>query len=108
MGGETFLQTSKHDKNPPQWILSTVHYVRWGWGELEPQPGISIRRFLDKVLKETHASGQKLAFGVMCCSTMRKTIRTIPNGKGLAARKLIADYEGHGPFPIPDMDDPIV
>ena len=39
IGWETFHQTSKQDKNLPSWIPSTIHYARWGWGELEPQPG---------------------------------------------------------------------
>ena len=39
MGWETFHRTSKADKNLPSWIPSTVHYARWGWRELEPQPG---------------------------------------------------------------------
>ena len=59
------------DKNLPSWIPSTVQYARWGWRELEPQPGKIDYTFLDKVLKESHDSGQKLAFRVMCCSTTR-------------------------------------
>jgi hypothetical protein len=39
MGWETFGRTNKQDKNLPSWIPSTVRYDRWGWGELEPQPG---------------------------------------------------------------------
>ena len=39
MGWQTFHRTSKQDKNLPPWIPSTVHYARWGWRELEPQPG---------------------------------------------------------------------
>ena len=46
----------------------TVQYARWGWRELEPQPGKIAYDFLDKVLKESHESGQTLAFRVMCCS----------------------------------------
>jgi len=61
MGWETFHRTSRQDRNLPSWIPSTVHYIRWGWGELEPQPGTIdfVRR--DRVLKQTHDSGQKLA-----------------------------------------------
>src|SRR3972149_6389890 len=54
MGWETFHRTSKQDKNLPSWIPSTVHYARWGWRELEPQPRKIDYAFLDKVLKETH------------------------------------------------------
>ena len=39
IGWETFHQTSKQDKSLPKWIPSTIQYARWGWGELEPQPG---------------------------------------------------------------------
>ena len=45
-----------------------VHYARWGWAELEPEPGKIDYAFLDKVLKETHDSAEQLAFRVMCCS----------------------------------------
>ena len=104
MGWETFHQTSKQDKSLPKWIPSTIHYARWGWGELEPQPGKLNTEFLDKVLKETHDSGQKLAFRVMCCSTYKGH----PYHPKWCGKELQADYEGQGPFPIPDMDDPAV
>lgn len=104
MGWETFHQTSKQDRNLPKWIPSTIQYARWGWGELEPQPGKLNTEFLDKVLKETHDSGQKLAFRVMCCSTDKGH----PYHPKWCGKELQADYEGQGPFPIPDMDDPAV
>lgn len=108
IGWETFHRTSKQDKTLPSWIPSTVHYIRWGWGELEPEPGKLNTEFLDKVLKATHASGQKLAFRVMCCSTY-KGHPYHPNWlKDIGGKELIADHEGDGPFPIPDMDDPVV
>lgn len=69
MGWETFHRTSKQDRGLPSWIPSTVHYARWGWGALEPQPDRLNTGFLNNVLAETRASGQKLAFRVMCCST---------------------------------------
>ncbi len=69
MGWETFHHTARQDKNLPPWIPSTMHYNRWGWRELEPGPGHLNTAFLDKVLRETRESGQKLAFRVMCCST---------------------------------------
>ena len=43
MGWETFHHMSKQDKNLPSWIPSTIQYARWGWGELEPQPGLMKR-----------------------------------------------------------------
>ena len=66
MGWETFHHTSKQDNSLPSWIPSTIHYARWGWGELEPEPGKLNTAFPDKVLKETHDSGQKLAFRSPC------------------------------------------
>jgi hypothetical protein len=71
MGWETFHHPAKQDKNLPSWIPSTVQYARWGWGELEPQPGKLNTVLIDKVLKESHDSGQKLAFRAMCCSTSK-------------------------------------
>jgi len=53
MGWETFHETRKQDKSLPTWIPSTIQYARWGWGELEPQPGKLNTEFLEKVLKDT-------------------------------------------------------
>ncbi|MGA2032234.1 MAG: DUF4832 domain-containing protein [Thermoguttaceae bacterium] len=108
MGWETFGQTSKQDRSLPSWIPSTIHYERWGWGELESRPGKINSDFLDKVLKETRDSGQKLAFRVMCCSTTRNAPYHPKWLKEVGGKELIADYEGQGPLPIPDMDDPVV
>ena len=107
MGWETFHQTSKQDRSLPKWIPSTIQYARWGWGELEPQPGKLNTEFLDKVLKETHDSGQKLAFAVMCCSTIHNAPYHPKWLKEIGGRELMADYESSS-FPIPDMDDPAV
>jgi hypothetical protein len=108
VGWETFHCTRKQDKSLPSWIPSTIHYARWGWGELEPQPGRLNTQFLDKVLKETRDAGQKLAFRVMCCSTSPNAPYHPRWIKDVGGRELQADYGGHGPFPIPDMDDPVV
>jgi len=32
MGWETFGRPADKDKNLPDWITSTIHYTRWGWG----------------------------------------------------------------------------
>ncbi|MCL5282528.1 MAG: hypothetical protein M1376_21785, partial [Planctomycetes bacterium] len=32
IGWETFGRTRDKDRNLPDWIPSTVHYERWGWG----------------------------------------------------------------------------
>jgi len=108
MGWETFHHTAKQEKNLPSWIPSTVHYARWGWGELEPRPGTINDAFLDKVLWETREAGQKLAFRVMCCSTdvghpyQPKWLREI------GGREIETRYDGDGPFVVPDLDDPTV
>lgn len=108
MGWETFHRTSRQDKNLPSWIPSTVHYARWGWGELEPQPGKIDYVFLDKILKETHDSGQQLAFRVMCCSTSKGRPYHPQWLKEVGGHELVADHNGVAPLLIPDMDDPIV
>lgn len=108
MGWETFHRTSKADKNLPPWIPSAVQYARWGWRELEPQPGKIAYEFLDKALKESLESGQKLAFRVMCCSPYKGRPYHPAWLKELGGRELMADHHGEGPFPIPDMDDPAI
>lgn len=107
MGWQTFHRTSKQDKTLPDWIPSTVHYARWGWGKVEPKPGEIDTAFLDRVLKETRESGQTLAFRVMCCATggepyHPKWLREV------GGREIMTEYEGQGPVPVPDLDDPVV
>lgn len=108
MGWETFHRTSKADNNLPSWIPSTVQYARWGWRELEPQPGKIAYDLLDRTLKESHDSGQKLAFRVMCCSPYKGRLYHPDWLKDIGGRILIADHKGMAPLPIPDMDDPII
>jgi hypothetical protein len=107
MGWETFHRTSKQDKNLPAWIPSTIQYARWGWRELEPEQGKLNTDFLERVLQETHDSGQKLAFRVMCCSTTHNSPYHPKWLKEIGGKELRAFYESES-FPIPDMDDPIV
>ena len=108
MGWETFHRTSKQDKNLPSWIPSTIHYARWGWGVLEPQPGMIDTDFLDKVLRETHDAGQKLAFRVMCCATTKGRPYHPAWLKDVGGKEILADHDGVEPLPIPDMDDSVV
>ena len=108
MGWETFHRTSKQDKALPSWIPSTIHYARWGWRELEPQPGKLNTEFLDRTLKMTHDSGQKLAFRVMCCSTSTNRPYHPQWLREIGGKELQCDHNGSGPFLIPDLDDPIV
>ncbi len=107
VGWETFHRTSREDRTLPSWIPSTIHYARWGWSELESQPGQINTAFLDKTLRETHDAGQKLAFRVMCCSTTRGSPYHPAWLKQIGGRELMAGY-GSSSYPIPDMDDPAV
>jgi len=108
MGWETFHRTSKADKNLPSWIPSTVQYARWGWRELEPQPGKIAYDYLDGVLKETRDAGQMLAFRVMCCSSSPRQPyhpQWLPDIGG----KVVTTRYGSGPeLEVPVLDDPEV
>ena len=108
MGWETFHRTANNDKNLPSWILSTVHYARWGWRELEPEKSKIAYDMLDGVLKETREAGQKLAFRVMSCSPDKGHPYHPDWLREIGGRILVADHNGVAPLPIPDMDDPII
>lgn len=108
MGWETFHATRDKDKNLPDWIPSTVHYARWGWGTLEPGPGKIDYAFLDKVLQETRRAGQRLAFRVMCCSTTRGQPYHPAWLEKIGGKVPIVDYESQKELPVPDLDDPLV
>jgi len=108
IGWQTFHVTGTHDKNLPEWLPSTVHYARWGWGTLEPQAGRLDTGFLDRVLKESRAAGQRFAFRVMCCSTSRRDPYFPAWLKDVGGRILEVEY-GAGPkMPVPDLDDAVV
>ncbi|MDI6448990.1 DUF4832 domain-containing protein [Anaerobaca lacustris] len=108
MGWQTFHHTREQDRNLPDWIPSTVHYARWGWGRLEPRPGEIDYAFLDGVLQETRAAGQQLAFRVMCCSTSPGRPYHPDWLADVGGRILIADYGTQKELAIPDLDDPEV
>ncbi|NUQ62964.1 MAG: hypothetical protein HUU20_10770 [Pirellulales bacterium] len=95
MGWETFHRTCKADNNLPSWIPSTVQYARWGWRELEPQPGKVAYDFLDRVLKESHDSGQELAFWVMYGSPYKGRLDYPDWLKEIGGRILIAGRQRH-------------
>ena len=108
MGWQTFGRTAKNDKNLPSWIPSTVHYARWGWGELEPERGRIDYSFLDNVLAETRKSGQTLAFRVMCCSTNPSHPYHPEWLQGIGGR-IIKTQRKDGPsVEVPDLDDPVI
>jgi hypothetical protein len=108
MGWETFHRASKDDPNLPPWLPSTVLYARWGWNELETQPGELNTAFLDKTLRDAHDSGQKLAFRVMCCSTNLGHPYFPAWLQDVGGKILVSDHRGVEPLLIPDLDDPIV
>jgi hypothetical protein len=108
MGWETFAKSSRQDRNLPAGIPSTVLYARWGWGTVEPRPNQLNTAFIDGLLAEAHASGQKLAFRIMCCSPYAG--RPYHPGwlKEIGGRLLVVDHRGVESLPIPDLDDPII
>jgi hypothetical protein len=108
MGWETFHRTRDKDKSLPDWIPSTVHYARWGWGTLEPEPGKIDYAFLDEILKETRQAGQRLAFRAMCCSTTPGHPYHPAWLESVGGKVLIADHGSQKNLPIPDLDDSIV
>ena len=108
IGWQTFHRTRDKDKSLPAWLPSTVHYARWGWGQLEPRPGQIDHAFLDGVLAESRAAGQTLAFRVMCCSTTPKRPYHPAWLKGVGGRILTCRYSGGQTLEVPDLDDPIV
>jgi len=109
IGWQTFHRTRTQDKSLPEWLPSTLHYARWGWGTLEPQPGKIDHAFLDKVLKDSRDAGQQLAFRVMCCSTTPRDPYFPKWLRDAGGRILETQYGDGGPtLPVPDLDDPIV
>ena len=106
IGWETFHTTRDKDRRLPDWIPSTIHYARWGWGVLEPRPGEIDFAFLDNILQETRAAGQKLAFRVMCCSTRPDEPYHPAWLKDAGGKVLTVDYSGQKGLTVPDLDDP--
>ncbi|MGQ9573827.1 MAG: DUF4832 domain-containing protein [Thermoguttaceae bacterium] len=106
MGWQTFHRTAPQDKSLPAWIPSTVHYARWGWGQLEPEQGQIDYAFLDGVLRQTREAGQTLAFRVMCCSTTPRQPYH-PGWLRQTGGRIIRTQRRDGPsVEIPDLDDP--
>jgi hypothetical protein len=108
MGWETFAVAAKHDKSLPDWIPSTILYIRWSWIDLEPQPGKLNTDLIDGTLKEARESGQKIAFRVRCCSNQAGSPAHPAWLKELGGRELQARYNRYPAVLIPDLDDPIV
>ena len=108
VGWQTFHRTRDKDPSLPAWLPSTVHYARWGWGQLEPQPGKLDHAFLDGVLAESRAAGQTLAFRVMCCSTTPKRPYHPAWLKGVGGRILQCRRRDGPTVEVPDLDDPVI
>ena len=86
MGWETFHHTSRQDETLPAWIPSTVHYARWGWGELGAAAGPaqhSVSR--QGAARRPTTPARRLAFRVMCCSTTPP--RTLPTRMAQGGRR---------------------
>lgn len=109
IGWETFGYPAKADKNLPVGIPSTILYVRWGWAQLEPQPGKLNTELLESMLTKARESGQKLALRVKCCNARKGAADHPAWLKEVGGRELLVDYAG-GPaeIAIPDFDDPTV
>jgi len=107
MGWETFHRTRDKDRSLPDWIPSTIHYARWGWDTLEPEPGKIDFAFLDAVLEETRQAGQRLAFRVMCCSTRPGDPYHPAWLADVGGRVLLSDYSDTKDLAIPDLDDAV-
>ncbi len=108
MGWQTFHTAAKGDRQLPAWIPSTVHYVRWGWGKLEPQQGVIDEAFLDQTLQDTRASGQTLAFRVMCCSSSPRDPYHPRWLRDIGGQVVMTGYENGRELEVPVLDDPVV
>ena len=108
MGWETFHHTADDDRNLPAGFPSTVHYLRWGWGTLEPTQGQIDFALLDNTLRQTRAANQQLAFRVMCCSTTPSRPYH-PAWLQSAGGKVATTRYGRGvKLEVPLLDDPTV
>ena len=108
IGWQTFHRIRDKDRNLPKWLPSTIHYARWGWGTLEPEPGKLDYEFLDEILKETRQAGQRLAFRAMCCSTSPGRPYHPAWLKDVGGKILTSDHGNQKNLLIPDLDHPIV
>lgn len=109
IGWETFGYTATKDRNLPNWLPSSLCYVRWGWGRIEPRPGSIDMDLINGMLAEARAAGQKLAVRVKGCNPRKGAAEHPAWLKDVGGRELLVDYGG-GPaeISIPDMDDPVV
>ena len=105
VGWETFHRTAARDRNLPDWIPSTVMYVRWYWKVLEPERG-RLSGVIDAALAEARGAGQKLAFRVKCCGTGKDEMYCPGWLKEIGCGGGLATY-GSGTYWVPDMDDPV-
>lgn len=105
-GWETFHRPADQDRNLPDWLPSTVYYLRWGWREVEPQPDQLNTKLIDDTLAAARRAGQTVAFRIMCCSST-------PNGPYHPAwltkvgGKVLKTTYGGPELEVPDLDDPV-
>jgi hypothetical protein len=105
MGWQTFHHFADDDPNLDG-LPSGAAYFRFYWRELEPREGQIDFAKLDDLLAHAHRAGQKLSFRVMCASTSEYF--GVPEWlKEKGCRGFEYEYDGAGPFWVPDFDDPI-
>jgi len=105
MGWETFHVAADRDPSLPEWIPSTVYYLRWGWRDVEPRAGELNVAFIDGALAAARQAGQRLAFRVMCCSSSPGSPyhpEWLRDGGG---RVVGTSFDGVA-LDVPDLDDP--
>jgi hypothetical protein len=66
VGWQTFCRTAKNDPSLTGLpFKSGCAYIRWTWGDLEPEEGMYAFDMIDEWLKKCRESNQALAFRVM-------------------------------------------
>ncbi|MCC6729467.1 MAG: DUF4832 domain-containing protein [Chthonomonadales bacterium] len=106
MGWETFHRPADTDRALPPWIPSTVTYLRWGWGTVEPTPGAIDTAMLDGALAAARKAGQRLAFRIMCCSSEPSEPYQPAWLARVGGRIARTTYDGVA-LEVPDLDDPV-
>lgn len=105
MGWQTFHRFADEDPNLAG-LPSGSAYFRFYWSDLEPREGEIDFARLDELLAHARRAGQKLGFRVMCASTSQ--YYGAPKWlKDKGCRGFEYHYHGHGPFWVPDFEDPL-
>jgi hypothetical protein len=105
MGWQTFHCFADEDPNLAG-LPSGSAYFRFYWHDLEPREGETDFAKLDELLAHARRAGQKLGIRVMCASTSQ--YYGAPEWlKAKGCRGFEYEYGGHGPFWVPDFEDPL-